>query len=138
MKFVMKINDELSIAEAVTFTQLQQVAEAGYQSLLNLRLLNHWVNHLMNDEQQQAERLGLCYVNLLVNTEVINPEIAAKVLNRINRLPKPMLVCCSNATLAAAMVFIHIAVNQGKPLQQAFRRAEELGLFKNYSRPAPS
>ncbi|NJO75750.1 MAG: hypothetical protein HC833_19485 [Leptolyngbyaceae cyanobacterium RM1_406_9] len=134
MEIVMKINDELAIAGTVTFNEIKQIAEEGYQSILNLRSSNHF----SNDEQQQAERLGLCYANVLVDTEGMNPEIATKVLNQINQLPKPMLVCCNNATLAAAMVFMHIATNQGQPLQQAFRRAEELGLFRNHSQSAPS
>jgi protein tyrosine phosphatase (PTP) superfamily phosphohydrolase (DUF442 family) len=133
MDIIRKINDELAIAGPTTLKQLQQIAEEGYKSVLNLRSLNQFLNH----EQQQVERLGLHYFNLPIDTQVMNPEITAKVLNQIKQSPKPMLVCCNNATLAAAMVLMHIAISQGQPLQQAFQRAEDLGLFKNYSQPAP-
>ncbi|WP_421656377.1 hypothetical protein [Leptothermofonsia sp. ETS-13] len=132
MEIVRKINDELAIAGPVTFRELQQIAEEGYKSVLNLRSPNHF----SNDEQQRIERLGLCYVNLPTDAEVMTPETAVRVLSQINQLPKPMLVCCNNATLAAAMVLMHIAISQGQPLQQAFQRAEELGLFRNYPQPA--
>ncbi|MBE9180344.1 hypothetical protein IQ268_17415 [Oculatella sp. LEGE 06141] len=134
MEIIRKINDELAIAGHITLEELRQIAAEGYKSVLNLRS----PGRSSNKEQQEVERLELRYVNLPIDTEVMNPEITVKVLHQINQLPKPMLVCCNNATLAAAMVLMHIAVKQGQPLQQAFQRAEELGLFKNYPQPAPS
>lgn len=132
MEIVRKINDELAIAGPVTSNELRQIAEEGYQSVLDLRSLNHF----SDDEQQQFERLGLRYINLSVDAEVMNLEIAIKILKLIDQLRKPALVCCNNATLAAAMVLMHIAISQGQSLQQAFKRAEELGLFRTYSQPA--
>lgn len=133
MEIVRKINEELAIAGPITLNELRQIAKEGYKSVLNLRS----PSHSSNNEQQQVECLGLHHVNLPIDNEVMNPEIAIRVINQINQLPKPTLVCCNNATLAAAMVLMHIAISQGQPLQQAFRRAEELGLFRNYSQPAP-
>lgn len=132
MEIIRKINDELAIAGPVTLNELRQIAEEGYKTVLNLRSPNHF----SNDEQQQVEHLGLCYISLPIDAQVITPEIAVRILNQINQFPKPMLVCCNNATLAAAMVLMHIAIRQGQPLQQAFQRAEELGLFRNYPQPA--
>jgi protein tyrosine phosphatase (PTP) superfamily phosphohydrolase (DUF442 family) len=129
---VRKINDELAIAGSVTFNELRQVTEEGYKSVLNLRSPHYF----SNDEQQQVERSGLCYVSLPIDAKVMNPEVALRILNQIDQLPKPILVCCNNATLAAAMVLMHITISQGQPLQQAFQRAEELGLFRNYPQPA--
>lgn len=132
MEIVRKINDELAIAGPVTFIELRQIVKEGYKSVLDLRSSNHFPN----DEQQQVEHLGLCYVSLPIDAEAMNPEIAVRILNQINQLLKPTLVCCNNAMLAAAMVLMHIAISQGQPLQQAFQRAEELGLFRNYPQPA--
>lgn len=132
MEIVRKINDELAIAGPVTLNQLQQLAEEGFQSVLNLRSLSQ---SLLIQEQQDVEGLGLCYVNLPIDTEVMTTEIASKVLKQIDKLRKPTLVCCNNAMLAAAMVLMHVAISQGETLQQAFKRAEELGLFQSRSRP---
>lgn len=123
---VRKINDELAIAGPVTLQQLQQLAEEGFKSIVDLRSL---APHCLNDEQQQAEQLGLCYVNLPIASEVISAEIAVIVLQQIDRLAKPTLVYCNNATIAAAMVLMYIATHQGESLSQAFKRAERLGLF---------
>lgn len=126
MEVIRKINDELAIAGPLTNQELQQLAEEGFKSVLNLRSLDK--NFLLN-EQQHVENLGLCYVNLPIDIEIMSTEIAVKALKQIDRLPKPSLVCCNNAMLAAAMVLMHIATCQGEPLQKAFKRAENLGLF---------
>ncbi|MGA7936976.1 MAG: sulfur transferase domain-containing protein, partial [Kovacikia sp.] len=97
MEIVRKINDELAIAGPVTVNQLQQLAEEGFQSVLNLRSIDKYLRY---DEQRQVESWGLHYVNLPIDTQTMSPEIADSVLKRIGELPKPTLVYCSNAMLA--------------------------------------
>lgn len=127
MEVVRKINDELAIAGSITFQELQQLAEAGFKSVLNLQFLSE---ELLIAEQQRVERLGLHYLNVAINHKQMNTELAAIVLKQIDGLPKPTLVYCNNAILAAAMVLMHIAMRQGETLVQAFKRAEKLGLFE--------
>lgn len=127
MEAIRKINDELTIAGQVTPEQLQQVAQEGFKSVLNLRSPDE--EGFLSNEQQQAEALGLYYVNIPVNFEAINDEIAARVLMQTNKLPKPALVHCDSAMRAAAIVLMHIATRQGATLRQAFKQAEQLGLF---------
>lgn len=126
METVRKITDELAIASPVTFLQLKQLAEDGFQSVLNLRSLP--LDELRN-EQQYAEGLGLRYLNLAIDQAAMTAETASRVLKQIEKLPKPALVYCNNSMLAAAMVLMRIAMRQGETLQQAFDRAENLGLF---------
>jgi len=45
-----------------------------------------------------------------------------------NKLPKPALVHCDSVMRAAAIVLMHIATRQAT-LRQAFKQAEQLGLF---------
>lgn len=127
MELVRKINDELAIAEAVTLEQWQQIVEAGFQSVLNLRSQQM---PLSSAEQEHVEELGLSYFNLPtdINIDAISVEIALRLLQQIDELPKPTLVC-NNATLAAAIVLMHIAMRQGETLHEAFQRAEKFGLF---------
>lgn len=128
MEIVRKINDELAIAEAVSFDQWQQIAEEGFQSVLNLR---SQAIPFANVERQYVESLGIRYCNLPVDIdiEVMSFETALIVINQIDELPKPTLVC-NNLKLAAAMVLMYIAMCQGETLHQAFQRAEKFGLFK--------
>lgn len=127
MEIVRKINDELAIAGQVTPEQLQQLAREGFKSVLNLRSPDE--KGFLCSEQQQAEALGLCYVNIPVQIDTIDDEIAALVLQQIDRLSKPALVHSNSAMRAAAMVLMHIATRQGVTLRQAFKQAEQLGLF---------
>jgi len=128
MGIVRRINDEFAIAETVAFEQWPQIAEEGFQSVLNLRLPR---TSRSTPERQYAESLGLQYVNppTDIDIEAMNVEIALRLLWQIDALPKPMLVF-NNETVAAAIVLMHIAMHQGETLHQAFQRAEKIGLFK--------
>ena len=88
MEIIRKINDELTIAGQVTLEQLQQVAQEGFKSVLNLRSPDE--EGFLSNEQQQVEELGLYYLNIPVK----------------------------------------VATRQGVTLKQAFKQAEELGLFR--------
>ena len=127
MNTIRKINDDLAIAGQITPEQLQQIAQEGFKSVLNLRSSDE--KGFLSNEQQQVERLGLYYINVPVKVEAINDEVAAQLLKTIDELSKPALVHCNNSMRSAAMVLMHIATQQGVSLSQAFKQAEQLGLF---------
>jgi protein tyrosine phosphatase (PTP) superfamily phosphohydrolase (DUF442 family) len=58
---VKKINNELTISSQIMPEKLQQIVQEGFQSILNLRSPDE--EGFWHDEQQQAEVLGLNYVN---------------------------------------------------------------------------
>lgn len=128
MEIIRRINDDLAIAGMIAVAEWRQVAEEGFQSVLDLRSLD---KPLLDAERDYVESRGLCYVNLPsdIDMEFMNVETALALLQQIDVLPKPTLVC-NNATLAAAMVLMYIAMRQGETLQQAFQRAEKIGLFR--------
>ena len=127
METIRKINDDLAIAGQITLEELQQIVASDFKSVLNLRSPDE--EGFLSSEQQQAEALGLDYVNIPLKVEELNDKIAKLVFQELNKLPKPTLVHCSSAMRAAAMVLMHIATRQGVTLQQAFKQAEQLGLF---------
>jgi protein tyrosine phosphatase (PTP) superfamily phosphohydrolase (DUF442 family) len=126
MEIIRKITRELAISGPISDSQWPEVVAEGFQAVLNLRSLDPQ-QHLL--EQQQVENLGLHYAHFPITTEVMSPSIAAKVLTQIDELPKPTVICCGNALLAAAMALMYVATHQGETLQQAFSRAERLELF---------
>lgn len=128
MKIIRKINDELAIAGQITPQELQQIAQEGFKSVLNLRSPDE--DGFLIGEQEQAEALGLHYGNIPIKLEAFNDEIATRVFRVMNEsLPKPILVHCSSAKRAAALVLMYIAMRQGATFKQAFNQAEQLGLF---------
>lgn len=133
MEIVRKINDELAIAGEVTLEQLEQVAQDGFRSVLDLRSLDKDYFIDIEIEKQYVEALKLGYIHCPIEVKAINLDVAAKILHQIDELPKPTLIHCSNAMLAAAMVLMYLAVRQGVSLQQAFTQAEQMGLFRSPS-----
>ena len=127
MKTIRKINEDLAIAGQLTPEQLQQIAQEGFKSVLNLRSPDE--KGFLDNEQEHVEALGLYYINVPIKVEAIDDEIAAQVLKQIDELSKPALVHCLNSMRSAAMVLMYIATQQGVSLPQAFKHAEQLGLF---------
>lgn len=127
MQPIRKINNELTIAPQLTLEQLNQIAQEGFKSVLNLRSPDE--TGFLSSEQQQAESLGLFYVNIPVNLEAINDDVITEVIKQINQLPKPIVVHCDSGIRAAALVLIYIDTQQGATLEQACNKAKQLGLF---------
>ena len=127
MQPIRKINNQLTIAPQLTLEQLKQIAQEDFKSVLNLRSPDE--TGFPSSEQQQAESLGLFYINIPVNLEAINDDVITEVIKQIHQLPKPILVHCDSAIRAAALVLIYIDTQQGATLEQACNKAKQLGLF---------
>ncbi|MBD2434953.1 MULTISPECIES: beta-lactamase hydrolase domain-containing protein [Fischerella] len=129
MENVKKINNELTVAGQVTPEQLQQAASEGYKSVLNLRSPSE--QGFISDEQQQAQALGLNYINIPVKPNEISDELATEVLEQIDRLPKPALIHCASGMRAGLMAFMNVATRQGMTPEQVFEKAAEAGFDCN-------
>jgi uncharacterized protein (TIGR01244 family) len=125
MENVKKINNELTVAGQVTPEQLQQAVEEGFKSVLNLRSPDE--EGFLVDEQQQAESLGLYYVNIPVKVSTLSEELTTEILEQIDELPKPAFIHCAKAMRAGAMALMNVATRQGMTPEQAFEMAGEIG-----------
>lgn len=126
MENVKKINDELTIATGqVTPEQLQQAAQEGFKSVLNLRSPDE--EGFLSEEEQQAEAVGLHYVNIPVLVSKIDDELTDQVLQQIDEIPKPALIHCKSGMRAGAMALMNVATRQGLTPQQAFEQAHKIG-----------
>lgn len=129
MENVKKINNELTVAGQVTSEQLQQAVNEGYKSVLNLRSPDE--QGFISNEQQQAQALGLHYVNIPVKPNEISDELTTEVLKQIDDLPKPALIHCASAMRAGVMAFMNVATRQGMTPEQVFEKAAEAGFDCN-------
>jgi uncharacterized protein (TIGR01244 family) len=127
MEIVRKINDELAIAGQISSHQLQQIADEGYKSVLNLRYLDE--KGLWDQEQEKTEFLGLHYVHLPIKNVEISHQTALQVFQVIRLLPKPILIHCDNSMRSAAIVLLYIATKQGITFEIALQKTIKLGLF---------
>ncbi|HEY9639672.1 MAG TPA: sulfur transferase domain-containing protein [Coleofasciculaceae cyanobacterium] len=124
MKAIKKINEDLAIAGQITPDQLQQMTEAGYKSVLNLRSPNEM--GFASNEQQNTKLLGLQYFHIPTQPRAINLEIALQIIEQINSLPKPLVLHCDNGLRSATLAVVYVYVKQGMAIEQAFQKAVNL------------
>lgn len=125
MENLKKINEQLAVAGQVKPEQLEEVANQGYKSVLNLRSPDE--EGFIQDEQQQAEAVGLQYVNIPVKPDGMSEELTDRVLEQIDQLPKPALIHCASSMRAGAMAFMNVATRQGMTPEQVFEKATAAG-----------
>ncbi|GBE91228.1 beta-lactamase hydrolase domain-containing protein [Nostoc cycadae] len=127
---VRKINDELAIAGQITLDQLQELANEGYKSILNLRSPDE--TNSLDNEQAKVELLGLQYINFPTNLREINHQAALEIFRVINQSLKPTLIHCDDAIRSAAIVFLYIATKQGVTFENALQQTINLGLISSH------
>ncbi len=126
MENTKQIDDELSVAMGQpTVEQLQQAATEGFKSVLNLRSPQE--EGFVSDEQQQAEAAGLKYVNLPVKPDGMSDELTDRVLQEIERLPKPALIHCKSGMRSGLMTLIYVATEQGLNAEEATAMGKQNG-----------
>ena len=126
MDTVRQITNEMAIAGQPTFDELQQLAEAGYRSVVNLRSSNE--TGFLEDEQQKVESLGLCYINVSISKD-LNLDNMLPVIQQLNHLPKPMLVHCDSGIRSSIIVLMQLSISQGMRAEDAFQKVMKIGLF---------
>ncbi|HEY9799645.1 MAG TPA: sulfur transferase domain-containing protein [Leptolyngbyaceae cyanobacterium] len=126
MANIKKVSDNLSIAGQVSPEELQQAANEGFKSVLNLRFPDE--AGFLTDEQQQVEAAGLEYANIPVKPSEANPELTQKAVQEIDNLPKPILVHCAGGARAGGIALIAEAINQGLTYEQIVQKAQEIGI----------
>lgn len=125
MENVKQISAELTVAGQVTPEHLRQAAQEGFKSVMNLRSPSE--EGFLSDEQQQAEALGLTYLNIPVNPNELTDELTTSVLQKIDELPKPALIHCASSMRAGVMAFMNVATRQGMTPEQVFEKATSAG-----------
>lgn len=106
--------------------EIQQLAEQGFKSIVNLRSPDE--AGVLNDEQQQAEAAGLEYVNVPLSPAQSDDELAAKVLTAVQTLPTPIFMHCGAGARGGALALIALATQEGLNQEQVLAKAEELGI----------
>lgn len=120
------VSDSLSITGQVTPEQLQQAAQQGFKSVLNLRSANE--PGVLSDEQQQAADAGLEYANVPLNSSDATTTGIANAIEELENLPKPVLVHCGAGQRAGGIALIATALNEGLTIEQITEKANELRL----------
>jgi uncharacterized protein (TIGR01244 family) len=135
--YAIRINEYLTTTGQVIPKQLEQAIEEGFQSVVNLRSPDEL--GFFKDEQKVAEKLGLKYVNIPLKLEHLNEEIITKILNKLDQLPKPIVMHCAAGMRSTGVALLSVAVQEGLTLEQTIVRARNLGFgFLDDSRISPT
>ena len=121
-----KINHDLSIAGQISAEELKELAIEGFKSVLNLRDPNE--NGFFHDEKQQAEIVGLEYVNLPLNSKEPNQQLTTEAIQAVGNLPKPILIHCAGGARAGGIALIAQAIQVGLTYEELVQKATELGI----------
>jgi len=126
MSDLKKVNDDLSIAGQISAEELRKIAIEGFKSVLNLRDPDE--NGFFHDEQQQAEIVGLEYVNVPLNSKEPNQQLTAAAILEIDHLPKPILIHCAGGARAGGIALITEAIQASLTYEEISQKATELGI----------
>ena len=122
---IQAMTEQISIAGQLSESQLAQLPTLGFQAVLNVR--SHQEKGAMSDEQSKIEALGIPYVNIPVNPQMLDDALINQVVGHIEALPKPLLVHCGSALRAAFMVMLYQVTRQNVGLDLAKTQSAELG-----------
>jgi uncharacterized protein (TIGR01244 family) len=126
MEYFQRIDEDCAIAGQPTPAQIQQLAQAGFKSVLNLRSPDE--PGALGDEQQQIAALGLTYLNIPFRLNELNTTLVEEILETLQTLPKPVLIYCASARRASAIALMEIARRRALTPEQTM----ELGLTMGF------
>jgi uncharacterized protein (TIGR01244 family) len=126
MEFFQRIDEDCAIAGQLTPEQIQQLPQAGFQSVLNLRSPHE--PGVLGTEQQNIEALGLTYFNIPMLLDKLNATLAEGILQTLQFLPKPVLIYCASSRRASAIALLELARRRDLTPEEAL----ELGLTMGF------
>lgn len=127
MQYTLQISEQLSIALIqLTPDQIQDAAQLGFKSILNLRSPQE--DGFLENEAQFVQAAGMNYANLPINPAHLTATVADQVLTTIDRLAKPILLHCKGGIRSGAMALLYEAVHQQWTTDQLLTQIHHLDL----------
>ncbi len=126
MTHVKKVSDDFSVAGQISSEELKELASQGFKSVLNLRSPDE--KDFLNDEQKQAEAVGLEYVNVPLNPKEANQQLTREAILEIDNLPQPILIHCAGGARAGGIALIADAIKAGLTYEEIVQKANAVGI----------
>lgn len=124
----MKISDQITVGAQPTAAQLQELAQEGFKSVVNLRTPGESDQPLSPEEEGNKVRaLAMKYLHIPVSSQAIQPEQVDQFREHIRQLPGPVFVHCHQGKRAGALVMMQGAIEAGWTGDQALQTAQEMG-----------
>jgi uncharacterized protein (TIGR01244 family) len=128
-KEVVRITEALAVGPQPNPEDIQQIAEEGYLTVINLRAPGEKDMEISSEEEGEIVRgNGLRYSHIPVAMDDLHEEEVDMFRHDLKTLMGPVYVHCSAGKRAAAFAMMHYAVELGLSPEAAFQKAGELGL----------
>ncbi|UBF30330.1 phosphatase (plasmid) [Kovacikia minuta CCNUW1] len=125
MDHALRITNDLTVIGQVQLQQLQQAAEEGFRSVLNLRSPDEL--GFLKNEPQLVESLNLHYVNIPLKLDYLDEAVITEILQTLKQLPKPVIVHCAAGIRSTAIALLSLAIQEGLTPEQTLAKARSLG-----------
>lgn len=134
MKNASQVTENILIAGQPKDTELQQLHEKGFKTVINLRSLEEC--GIVDSEERIVEDAGLNYASIPVSPQTINETKVGRFLQALaTKDALPAIVHCGGGGRAGIMVLLHLAITQKWSVQQALAQGEEMGIAPSPGSP---
>jgi uncharacterized protein (TIGR01244 family) len=122
------INDQIALGGQLTAEQFRELAAAGFKSVIDLRTGDEPEPPLsIEKETDEAQALGLMYVNLPVQGHDIKEGQIERFGELLHEMSAPVYVHCQKGQRAAAVSLLHLSRKHDWSSEDALAKAEQLG-----------
>ncbi|SFP93195.1 beta-lactamase hydrolase domain-containing protein [Tranquillimonas alkanivorans] len=128
------MENTVAITDAFTVAKFEpgkeefaRVAEDGFRSIVSLQVGDEEQKVPPEEERRLAEEAGLAFYHQGVSKQDLSDEEVDRFRDRLENLPKPVLLHCSSGKRAGAMTMMHVASEQDMSGDEVISKAEEMG-----------
>ena len=122
------LNDRITVGAQPSAAQLEQLAQDGFKTIINLRSSGEEDQPLSPDEEgKKVQEQGMQYLHIPVSPEAMQPEQVDQFRRELSRLPTPVFVHCKTGQRSGALAMRHMAVERGMSGEETVDKAEQMG-----------
>lgn len=121
------IETEVLAAGQPTEAQIKELAQAGYETDIDLRRPSEVRGF---DEPRLAAAAGLSYVNIPVSLELLDRSTIHRFIQALDSARRPVVVHCASSNRVGALYYAYLVEHEGVPPSEAMPRALKAGLHE--------
>lgn len=123
-----RVDEKVTVSSQPTEEELRELADRGYEAVMNLRTDGEEEQPLQPDEEGDlVEELGLEYRHFPVSPEGLEESLVDRFRHELEEIAKPVLVHCRRGKRSGAMVMMDRAVEKDMSGEETLEKAEEMG-----------
>lgn len=126
MSEIKKISLDFAGSNQPQASDLIELAEQGYKSVVNLRTPGE--NGFVENEDALVQEVGLEYRHFSLNSAAADEQSIEAILAEVKNLPRPIVFHCGAGARGGALALIALAIEEHLSHEEILQKAEELGI----------